>query len=103
MGRLVEPGVERARPSAVSDGQARPRGRGPAAFLTVPRARASRDDLQAEGWTDSALHPVAPPAVAEGRTGSGTADRGDPAERRVGGHGADCAGVVRESTALPVR
>ena len=72
VGRLVEPGVERARPSAVSDGQARPRGRGPAAFLTVPRARASRDDLQAEGWTDSALHPVAAPAVAEGRrTGSG--------------------------------
>ena len=85
MGRLVEarrrtrPPVSRVRrPSP-------PAAAGGPAFLTVPRARASRDDLQAEGWTGQRVAPG-------GRTGSGTADRGDPAERRVGGHGPDCGG-----------
>ena len=46
LGRLVEPGVERGRPSACPT--AKPAAARPTAFSTVLRPRASRDDLQAE-------------------------------------------------------
>ena len=56
VGRLVEPGVERGRPSACPT--AKPAAARPTAFSTVLRPRASRDDLQAEGLgTDSVLRP----------------------------------------------
>ena len=44
VGRLVEPGVERGRPSACPT--AKPAAARPTAFSTVLRPRASRDDLQ---------------------------------------------------------
>ena len=46
VGRLVEPGVERGRPSACPT--AKPAAARPTAFSTVLRPRTSRDDLQAE-------------------------------------------------------
>ena len=69
VGRLVEPGVERGRPSACPTAK--------------PAARAAD--------TDSRVAPVVLPAGAEVVPG-GTVDRGDGAERRVGGHGPDCGG-----------
>ena len=68
VGRLVEPGVERARPPvSVSDGQAH--GRGPARVLDGAPARASRDDLQAEGLGRTARRARRPASRRGSRAG----------------------------------
>ena len=68
VGRLVEPGVERGRPSAC------PTAKPAAARPTACRAMTCRP----RPWDGQRVAPVVPPA--------GTVDRGDGAERRVGGH-----------------
>ena len=62
VGRLVEPGVERGRPSACPT--AKPAAARPTAFSTVLRPRASRDDLhRPRPWDGQRVAPVVPPAA----------------------------------------
>ncbi len=76
VGRLVEPGVERVRPSACPT--AKPAAARPTAFSTVLRPHASRDDLQAEALGRTACR-ARRAASRHRRSRHG-------AERRVGGH-----------------
>ena len=78
MGRLVEPGVERGRPSACPT--AKPAAARPTAAMTC-RPKALRRTA-----SRPSSRPSSPPAGAEVVPG-GTVDRGDGAERRFGGHG----------------
>ena len=90
VGRLVEPGVERGRPSACPT--AKPVAARPTAFSTVLPPRASRDDLQAEALGRTACR-ARRPASRHRRSRHG-------AERRVGGHWSRLRG---QSVSLPPR
>ena len=78
VGRLVEPGVERGRPSACPT--AKPAAARPTAFSTVLRPRASPDDLQAEVLgTDSVSRPSSrqpAPSIAAAAGSRATLARG---------------------------
>ena len=76
VGRLVELGVERGRPSACPT--AKPAAARPTAFSTVLRPARAAMTCRPRPWDGQRVAPVVPPA--------GTVDRGDGAERRVGGH-----------------
>ena len=93
VGRLVEPGVERGRPSACPT--AKPAAARPTAFSTVLRPARAAMTCRPRPWDGQRVPPVVPPVVppagAEVVPG-GTVDRGDGAERRFGGHGPDCGG-----------
>ena len=89
VGRLVEPGVERGRPSACPT--AKPAAARPTAFSTVLRLARAAMTCRPRPWDGQRVAPVVPPAGAE-VVPAGTVDRGDGAERRVGGHGPDCGG-----------
>ena len=93
VGRLVEPGVERGRPSACPT--AKPAAERPTAFSTVLRPARAAMTCRPRPWDGQrvapVVAPVVPPAGAEVVPG-GTVDRGDGAERRFGGHGPDCGG-----------
>ena len=83
VGRLVEPGVERGRPSACPT--AKPAAARPTAFSTVLPPRASRDDLQAEALGRTACRARrVPPA--------GTVDRGMALSGVSAVTGPDCGG-----------
>ena len=70
-GRLVEPGVERGRPSACPT--AKPAAARPTAFSTVLRLARAAMTCRPRPWDGQRVAPVVPPA--------GTVDRGDGAER----------------------
>ena len=89
VGRLVEPGVERGRPSAWQT--AKPAAARPTGFSTVLRPARAAITCRPRPWDGQRGAPVVPPAGTEVVPG-GTVDRGDGAERRFGGHGPDCGG-----------
>ena len=83
------PGVECGRPSACPT--AKPAAARPTAFSTVLRLARAAMTCRPRPWDGQRVAPVVPPAGAE-VVPAGTVDRGDGAERRVGGHGPDCGG-----------
>ena len=89
VGRLVEPGVERGRPPACPTDK--PAAARPTAFSTVLRPARAAMTCRPRPWDGQRVAPVVPPAGAE-VVPTGTVDRGDGAERRVGGQGPDWGG-----------
>ena len=73
--------VRRAKPAAAR----------PTAFSTVLRPARAAMTCRPRAWDGQRVAPFFPPAGAE-VVPAGTADRGEWAERRVGGHGPDCGG-----------
>ena len=70
---------------------AKPAAARPTAFSTVLRLARAAMTCRPRLWDGQRVAPVVPPAGAE-VVPAGTVDRGDGAERRVGGHGPDCGG-----------